>query len=196
MKRFACAAALFSLLAGISACTDAEVEDGVDDPFLSGKADGGIDEGSPEALAVLRLVNDTNETAATLKAGAGITTRVSNNIVKHRNGADGTAGNADDNKFDTLAELDAIPYVGPATLNALVERARELGYVTGAPKVDVMFSPLPAAESHSARIAKMIRAAKHTVDVAIYSYSDAGIAAALKDRVDAGVKVRFIFFTA
>ena len=36
----------------------------------SGKADGGIDEGSPEALGVLALVNDPAETAATLKAGA------------------------------------------------------------------------------------------------------------------------------
>ena len=80
-----------------------EVEDGPDDAFVSGKADGGIDEGSPEALGVLRLVNDANETAASLKSGAHLTTRVANNIFKHRCGADGVAGTADDDAFDTLA---------------------------------------------------------------------------------------------
>jgi phosphatidylserine/phosphatidylglycerophosphate/cardiolipin synthase-like enzyme len=187
-------AALFALVA--SACTDVEVEDGANDAFGSGKADGGIDEGSPEALGVLRLVNDGAETAASLKSGAGITSRVAGNIVKHRDGADAAAGTADDDKFDTLAELDAIPYVGPATLNALLELARDKGYIGGTPKLDVMFSPLPAASSHNARIAQLIRGAQHTIDIAIYSYSDAGISAALKDRVDHGVQVRFIFDTA
>jgi phosphatidylserine/phosphatidylglycerophosphate/cardiolipin synthase-like enzyme len=198
MKRFLrpwlCAA---SLLAVVPGCMEAEVEDGVDDAFPSGKADGGIDEGSPEALGVLRLVNDKTETAATLKSGAHVTSRVAGNIVKHRDGADATAGTSDDDTFDTLAELDAIPYVGPATLNALVERAKELGYVGGgATKMDVMFSPLPAAQSHNARIAELIRTAQHSLDIAIYSYSDAGIAAALEDRAAAGVDIRFIFDTA
>src|SRR5262245_43779121 len=175
MTRLPYAVALFALSFGISGCTDGEVEDGEHDGFPSGKADGGIDEGSPEAIGVLRLVNDPAETAATLKSGAGITTRVAGNIVKHRNGADGAVGTADDDEYDTLAELDAIPYVGPATLNALVERARELGYVAGGVKLDMMFSPLPAASSHNARIAQLIRGAQSTIDIAIYSYSDAGI---------------------
>jgi hypothetical protein len=187
---------VLALFAGAAACTDAEVEDGETDAFPSGKADGGIDEGSPEALGVLMLVNDAGESAATLKAGANITTRAAGNIVRHRDGADGAAGTADDDEFDTLAELDAIPYVGPATLNALLELAREKGYVGGTPKLDVMFSPLPLATSHNARIAQLIRGAQYSIDVAIYSYSDAGISAALKDRVDHGVKVRFIFDTA
>jgi phosphatidylserine/phosphatidylglycerophosphate/cardiolipin synthase-like enzyme len=196
MKRLAGRTVVLALLAGVAACVEAEVEDAENDGFRSGKADGGIDEGSPEAIGVLLLVNDSAETAATLKSGAGITSRVAGNIVKHRDGADGAAGTADDNKFDTLAELDAIPYVGPATLNALIERARELGYVAGTPTLDVMFSPLPAAESHNRRIEQLIRGAQHSIDIAIYSYSDAGIAAALSDRVQNGVKVRFIFDTA
>src|SRR5512134_454151 len=109
MKRSAGVTALVTLLVGISACTDAEVEDGEHDAFPSGKADGGIDEGSPEAIGVLRLVNDPGESAASLKSGAGITSRAAGNIVKHRDGADGAAGTADDDKFDTLAELDAVP---------------------------------------------------------------------------------------
>lgn len=197
MKRLAGSTALVALLTGLGACIDThEVADGEHDAFFSGKADGGIDEGSPEARGVLMLVNDPAETAATLKSGAGITIRAAGNIVRHRDGTDGTPGTADDDRFDTLAELDAIPYVGPATLAALVERARELGYVGGRPELDVMFSPLPAAQSHNRRIEQLIRSAQHSIDIAIYSYSDAGIAAALADRVQHGVQVRFIFETA
>ncbi len=196
MKCLPYATAVLALVGGLSACTEAEVEDGEADAFVSGKADGGIDEGSPEALGVLRLVNDAAESAASLKSGAGITSRVAGNIVAHRCGADGTAGTADDDRFDTLAELDAIPYVGPVTLAALIEYAREQGYVAGTPKLDVMFSPLPAETSHNARIAQLIRTAQSNIDIAIYSYSDAGIAAALLDRAQHGVKIRFIFDTA
>jgi phosphatidylserine/phosphatidylglycerophosphate/cardiolipin synthase-like enzyme len=197
MRRLASiVAVLATAVAILPACADeGEVEDGEHDSF-GGKADGGIAEGSPEALGVLALVNDSAQTAAALKAGARVTIRVANNIVNHRNGADGTGGTPDDDKFDTLAELDAIPFVGPATLNALLERARALGLVKAGAKIDVVFSPQPAASSHNARIATMVRGAQHTIDIAMYSYSDAGINTALADAVKRGVQVRFLFETA
>jgi phosphatidylserine/phosphatidylglycerophosphate/cardiolipin synthase-like enzyme len=196
MRRNALFAGLLSIVSMISACSGTEVEDGADDGFPSGKADGGIDEGSPEAIGVLALVNDASMTAAKLKAEAGITTRVSTNIANHRRGPDGSVNTADDNKFDTLAELDAIPYVGPATLNALLEAARDRGLVASGAKIDVVFSPQPAAESHNARIAQMIKDAQHSVDIAVYSYSDANIASALAAAKQRGVKIRFLFETA
>jgi len=42
----------------------------------------------------------------------------------------------------------------------------------------------------------MIGEAQHTIDIAMYSYSDAGIADALRDAVGRGVQVRFLFDTA
>ncbi len=195
MRRNALLVGLLSMVA-LSSCMEAEVEDGATDSFPSGKADGGIDEGSPEAIGVLAFVNDASMTAPKLKAEAGITSRVSNNIVNHRRGPDGSVNTADDDKFDTLAELDAIPYVGPATLNALLEAARERGLVASGAKIDVVFSPQPAAESHNARIADMIEGAQHSVDIAIYSYSDANIASALAAAKQRGVKIRFLFETA
>ncbi|MDQ3341692.1 MAG: phospholipase D-like domain-containing protein [Myxococcota bacterium] len=198
MSRFATVIGILTtLVCTVPACTtEEEVEDGADDAFPNGKADGGIDEGSPEALGVLALVNDKALSATKLKSAARVTTRVANNITKHRDGADGAPSTADDDPFDTLAELDAIPYVGPATLNALLEAARDRGLVSMGAKIDVVFSPQPAASSHNARIAQMIRDAKFTVDVAMYSYSDAGINTAIAAAVGRGVKVRFLFETA
>lgn len=184
-------------LGTLPACVEAEVEDGETDAFPDGKADGGIDEGSPEALGVLALVNDSTISSAKLKTDAHITARVAGNITKHRDGADGQPGTADDDKYATLAELDAIPYVGPATLNALLDLARDRGLVGGnGAKISVIFSPQSAEATHNAKIAAMIRGAQKTVDISIYSYSDAGISAALADAVSRGVKVRFLFETA
>ena len=194
MRRFASVIGILTTLVfTVPACTTAEeIEDGVDDAFPDGKADGGIEDGSPEALGVLALVNDTSLTASKLKAAAGITARVSTNITKHHDGAN-ASDPADNDPFDTLAELDAIPYVGPATLNALLEAARDRGLVASGAKIDVVFSPQTLANSHTARIAQMVRDAKYTVDIAIYSYSDAAINTALVDAVARGVKVRFLF---
>jgi len=183
-------------LGTLPACVEEEVEDGEADAFVDGKADGGIAEGSAEALGVLALVNDPTMTAAKLKADAHLTARVSGNIAKHRDGADGQPGTADDDRYDTLAELDAVPYVGPATLNALLELARDRGLVGTGAKISVVFSPQAAEVSHNAKIAQLIRGAQKTIDISIYSYSDAGISAALADAVSRGVKVRFLFETA
>jgi len=198
MRRFASVIGILSaLVVTLPACTsEPDIEDAIDDAFPDGKADGGVDEGSPEALGVLAFVNDPQLSASAIKAAAGVSLRVGTNIVRHRDGADGDTGTADDDRFDTLAELDAIPYVGPATLAALIEAARDRGLVRPAARIDVVFSPQPAAQSHNARIAQLIRGARHTVDIAMYSYSDAGISAALAEAIQRGVQVRFLFDTA
>ncbi|MEJ7600247.1 MAG: phospholipase D-like domain-containing protein [Kofleriaceae bacterium] len=189
---------LSALLVTLPACAtdEAEIEDGEYDVFPDGKADGGFAEGSVEALGVLAMVNDAGTTASSLKSGARVTTRVATNIVQHRDGADATFGTADDDRYDTLRELDGIPYVGPAALHALVDHARNLGFIRDGVRIEVVFSPQPGDLSHNARIAQLIRGAQHSVDIAIYSYSDAAIASALTDATTRGVAVRFLFETA
>src|SRR5262249_20780584 len=119
-------------------------------------------------------------------------------IIDHRDGEDGEPGTADDNRFDDLAELDAVPFVGQKALSALLDYAIAHGYLhadTGR-TTDVVFSPQVFANSHNARIAQLITGAPHTIDIAMYSFSDAGIQSALADAVARGVHVRFIFDTA
>lgn len=59
--------------------------------------------------------------------------------------------------------------------------------------VEVIFSPQAGDKTHTARIAKMIDAASHSIDIAMYSFGDAGISRALEDAVGRGVKVRMLF---
>jgi phosphatidylserine/phosphatidylglycerophosphate/cardiolipin synthase-like enzyme len=183
--------AILSVLAGVAtgcATDDPDIEDGESDVFPDGKADGGLEDGTPEVRGVLALVNDRTVTVDELDHAAGLSSRVARNIIAHREGPDGA--------FDTLAELDAVPYVGKAALEQLLAYARDTGRVVAAPKVDVIFSPQPAGSTHTKKTAEWIRAAQHSVDIAMYSYSDPDIAAALADARARHVEVRFLFDTA
>ena len=179
------------------ACAGDDPLDDEDAGFPDGKADGGIDEGSPEALAVLALVNDRSVDARELDIDAALHATAAGNIIEHRDGPDGAPGTADDDPFGSLAELDAVPFVGPVALRALLAYAIEQGLIGGG-EVDpsVIFSPQPAGATHTARVAALIGQAEESIDVAMYSFSDAAISAALEEAVGRGVAVRFLYESA
>jgi hypothetical protein len=72
-----------------------------------------------EAALVLDLVNDPATDVALLDDAVRLDSRAAKNIIAHRNGPDGLFPSADDDLFDTLAELDAVPYVGDWALEQL-----------------------------------------------------------------------------
>ena len=117
----------------LAACTDAGPEDGEHDEFTSadGKADG-YDLSEAQALAVMKVAATKSE--AELRA-AGVSARAAKNIATY----------AKTQKFDSLAELDGIAYVGPRTLDALLEAAGPVDDNTlGRHDVSILV-PLPAA---------------------------------------------------
>ncbi len=185
------------LAAGCSTAGD-ETGDGQFDRFPTGKADGALEAGSPEALAVLALVNDPSVTFVELDIDAQLDKRAARNIIDHRDGHDGVAGTGDDDLFDDLAELDGVSYVGPAALAALLDYAIERGYLDSAEarSASVIFSPQPYADSHNARVRELIDSAQVSLDIAMYSYSDAAIADAIDRAIARGVVIRFVFETA
>jgi len=84
----------------------------------SGGGDTGSDlsEGGPNAMGVLKLVNDTNVTVQTLDVDVALTSTAAKNIINGR-------------PFATIADLDAVSYVGPASLQKLLDYAKASGYV-------------------------------------------------------------------
>ncbi|MFO0611941.1 MAG: phospholipase D-like domain-containing protein [Polyangiaceae bacterium] len=157
----------------------------------------GFPEKSAEAQAMRAFLNDPATTAKVLTSEK-ITSTVANLIVAHRDGADGVARTADDDAFDTVAEVDALKGVGSSTLQKLASIASKRGYLAAekAKKRSVIFSPQAPEAAHTAEIAKIIDGAARSIDVAMYSYSDATVGAALANAVKRGVKVRFVFDTA
>lgn len=131
------------LLAG-GGCLDEDggVEDGAAEGIATdGKADGqALTEA--EVFAVLRVANEADP--ATLTGEVGLSARVAGNVARYRAGADGRPGTADDQRFDSLAELDAVPYVGPRAFARLLAHGRVDPAMLGRHDVSVLF-PLPAA---------------------------------------------------
>lgn len=116
-------------------CDSGESLDGGADPadaaFLEeGKADGAIAEGSPQAIGALRVANEATKDVLSKSSGVGLGTRTTDEVLKVRNGKDKKAGTADDVKFTTLKQLDAVPYVGPSSLAKLVAYADKQGWIT------------------------------------------------------------------
>ena len=75
------------------------------------------------AAETLPFVNHWTTTFDVLYYDVGLSPRTSTNILAHRDGPDGIYGTDDDELFDTIEELDAVPYVGPATLEDLANYA-------------------------------------------------------------------------
>ncbi len=79
---------------------------------------------APAAAAqILAVVNYPGTDLAALDAKAGLDVRAAQNIILYRNGIDGRYPSVDDNAFETIAELDAIPYVADAAFNKLLAYA-------------------------------------------------------------------------
>lgn len=110
----------------IGCAGDQSIEDGETDDFTSadGKADG-YDLTEPQALAVMKLAGALTE--AQLRSQAGVASRAAKAIATYRAGADRRIGTGDDQAFDSLVELDALAYVGPRTLETLLDSAEAAG---------------------------------------------------------------------
>jgi hypothetical protein len=128
LKTLTCAglfAGLSGLLAGGCAETPADAPAGDEQSATFGgvalKADGKYTD--CELLEVLKLVNESATDVASLKA-IGLRTEAANRIFAHHVGPDALLGTADDDVYDSLDELDAVPYVGPKALDQIVGAVR------------------------------------------------------------------------
>ncbi|MCA9605295.1 MAG: proprotein convertase P-domain-containing protein [Myxococcales bacterium] len=86
----------------------ASVPEGLDVPL--------IDAGSPEEAGVLALVNDPATTFELLDVDVGLDRRAARGLVDGR-------------PFGTIAEVDAVPYVGRVALAQLLAYARDGGFI-------------------------------------------------------------------
>jgi hypothetical protein len=112
----ALAVALIALATGCAASD--EPTDGIDDPAVSGGKEDGTSYSACELGAVVTYLNEGGSAEALEEAG--VHSRAAEGLAAHRDGSDRTFGTADDDLFDDIAEVDAVPYVGPAALRALV----------------------------------------------------------------------------
>lgn len=198
MRRFVHALLTASLLVGCTVASDPTSGDDGPSPDAEnaaipapGKADSPFS--SCQVSAALLWANDPTVDAGALKAG-GVHTRAAKNIETVKSGADGVLGTEDDVYFHNLQELDDVSWVGPVALSQLTAKGGEHCAAAPEPTNDVYFSPQATrATSHLARAEQLIDSAQHTIDIAMYSFSDSGIMNALDRARQRGVEVRFVF---
>jgi hypothetical protein len=87
------------------------------DGVAVGSATASLDE-----LSIVAFVNVASFDQ--LDTDVGLDARAARNLVDHVDGPDGRRGSTDDAPFTTLADVDDVPYVGPAALLALDEYVR------------------------------------------------------------------------
>lgn len=109
---------------GLAGCADPQSDPG--DVEASASA---LSEGSPEAIGLLAFLNAPATTVTVLDVDAALDARAAKGLIAHRDGVDRKGGTADDNRFDTIAEVDGVAYVGTSALEALLAYARKHGFV-------------------------------------------------------------------
>ena len=138
---------------------------------------------SDKALA---LVNDPATTRDALVA-AGVYSRGATGLIEIRDGTDGEPGTADDHAFATLDEIDAVPYVGRASMAALD------AYGEATCSAETIMSPQWYSDSHLTRVQEVLDDATHSADIAMYSMSDFATREAIARASARGVSVRVLY---
>jgi phosphatidylserine/phosphatidylglycerophosphate/cardiolipin synthase-like enzyme len=149
-----------------------------------------VQEGSVESKAVLAYVNAPSTTAQRLRDEASMRKAGAAAIVARREGPDGRAETADDQRFTTIDELRAVPSFYDSFLPRLYHAAARAGMLERG--VSVVFSPQPLPASNTRHLADMIDRAQASLDVAMFAQSETATGEALKRAASRGVKVRYL----
>lgn len=112
------------LIAALYGCADDATRAGADAPEALR-----IDEGSPEAMGILAFLNDPGTTFQLLDIDVALDARAAESLIEHRDGPDATFGTADDDPYDTIAEVDDQYYVGSSALNKLLNYVDDNGWI-------------------------------------------------------------------
>src|SRR5690606_7838417 len=95
--------------------------------------------------------------------------------------------------FTNMVQVDDVPYVGKVAMQQLADIVADLCVAPSNSNNEIIFSPQPLQQSHVARVAELIDQAERSVDIAMYSFSDGGVTAAIERAVARGVDVRLMF---
>lgn len=78
---------------------------------------------TPEILDPVLVLLNGPVSAVELAEQAGLSTKAASNLVDYREGDDGALGTDDDQIFHSRWDVDNVPFVGPATMEALEQHA-------------------------------------------------------------------------
>lgn len=107
-------------------------EEPTDSALVSSQAQE-LSDGTPAATGVLDFLNDPSTTFSVLDTEVPLNSQAAQGLIAWRAGPDGVQHTADDRRFVTIAQVHAVPYVGPAAVASLEWYARGTGRVADLP---------------------------------------------------------------
>lgn len=97
--------------------------------MVEDKTERSIWDGTPEGVAVIEFLNDPNTTMELLDNEVRLDKRAAGNLIAHRDGGDREPETSDDDLYNDLIEVDDVRWVGPATIQRLVDYVLSIGVV-------------------------------------------------------------------
>lgn len=173
--RAALTAALLTLLVACRAPIDAVESESVE------AQESALIEGSPEAIGVLAFLNASTTTVTVLDIDVPVDARAAQNLIAFRYGPDGQEGTHDDRSFRTIAEVDAVKWVGPATIAKLEAYADGNGWIPKGGDLLGVFDNVAFTVDEANATLALANGASHTeldIDVALDRRAADGILAA------------------
>lgn len=88
-------------------------------------------EGTAEGAGLVEFINDETTTFELLDITVGLDRRAAGNLIAHRDGGDRSWGTTDDDVYNSVDEIDAVRFVGPRTIDRMIDYAAKSGWVPG-----------------------------------------------------------------
>ena len=88
-------------------------------------------EGTAEGVGLVEFINDETTTFELLDITVGLDRRAAGNLIAHRDGGDRSWGTTDDDVYNSVDEIDAVRFVGPRTIDRMIDYAAKSGWVPG-----------------------------------------------------------------
>lgn len=151
------------LLAGWLAGCGAGTPRAGDDPWGPGKADSLTYDGTPQAVGLLRFLNDASTTFGVLDIEVALDRRAASSLIGHRDGPDAAWGTGDDDPFDTVAEVAGVPWVGPKSMEKLTAYAAVNGWVPTGDELLGVYDEVPFTVREARAVVELANTAEAEV---------------------------------
>jgi hypothetical protein len=119
-------------------------------------------DGTPEAVGMLRFLNDAGTTESLLDDDVPLPSHAAKNLLSHRNGPDGLHGTSDDDPYDDVAEVLAVPQIGAARLTSLSQYAAAAGFVPEGDDLLGTYDGVPFSVNEAERTVALVADASET----------------------------------
>lgn len=118
-------------------------------------------EGSPEAVGVLDFLNHATTDLHVLDVDVALHATAAKNLIAHRNGPDGQFGTSDDDAYDNVAEVLAVPQVGPARLKQITDYAAAQGFVPEGDDLLGVYDGVPFSVNEAEAVLALVNSATY-----------------------------------